>query len=197
MINLIPKSSLEGKYIRLENLEENHFDGLKKIVVEYGERIFIHTHLGGRFEDYFARALAARCPKTHAPFVIRDLITNEYIGMSRLFSEAIQHRICEVGYTWYKPSAWGGPTNPEAKFLIMQHAFETCNLLRVQYSTDLNNLRSQAAIKKLGAKPEGILRKHRILPDGTHRDTPIFSIIDTEWPEVRRELLLRLKTIPE
>jgi len=184
---------LSGKFIRLENLTGDHFDGLNKVVESYGDRIFVHTHLGGTFEEYFERALVARCSSTHAPFVLRDQITNEHIGMTRLFSDAIQHRICEIGYTWYSPSSWGGPTNPEAKFLLMRHAFESCGLLRIQYSTDLKNLRSQAAIKKLGAKQEGILRRHRILPDGTHRDTPIFSIIDTEWPEVSRGLLKRLE----
>jgi len=193
MTNLIVDEPLNGTFIRLENLSDNHFDGLNEIVDEYGERIFVHTHLGGSFEEYFDRALASRCPRTHAPFVLRDQVTGNFIGMSRLFSEAIQHRICEIGYTWYMPSSWGGPTNPEAKFLLMQHAFETCGLLRVQYSTDLRNLHSQAAIKKLGAKAEGVLRRHRILPDGTHRDTPIFSIIDNEWPDVRRGLLQRLE----
>jgi len=180
-----------GTFTRLENLSEAHFDGLKQIVENAGEQIFVHTHLGGPFEQYFDKALAMRSADNHAPFVVRHQDTNEYIGMTRLFSDAPQHKICEIGYTWYHPSAWGGRINPEAKLLLLQHAFETCGMRRVQFSTDLKNLHSQAAIQKLGAKPEGVLRKHRILPDGTRRDTPIFSIIDDEWAEGKQNLSKR------
>jgi RimJ/RimL family protein N-acetyltransferase len=192
MTTLISNETLHGSFVRLENLEEHHFEGLQKVVEKDDKRIFVNSHLGGSFKAYFELALS-RCSEIHAPFVVREQATDNYVGMSRLYSSAIQHRICEIGYTWYAPDFWGGPANPEAKLLLMQHVFETCNLRRVQFSTDVRNLHSQAAIKKLGATLEGVLRCNRILPDGSRRDSPIFSIIDTEWPDVRLKLLQRLE----
>lgn len=193
MPSFIPKSPLAGQHTKLENLSEAHFDGLKAIVTAAGKEIFVHTHLGSTFEEYFEKALKTRCEKSHAPFVLRDQKTNDYIGMTRLFSEALKHKTCEIGYTWYHPSFWGQPVNPEAKFLLLQHAFEHCGMLRVQFRTDTRNLHSRAAIQKLGAKPEGVLRRHRILPDGSRRDSAIFSIIEDEWPQVKQALSTRLK----
>jgi RimJ/RimL family protein N-acetyltransferase len=98
-----------------------------------------------------------------------------------------------AAWTWYAPDVWATTINPECKFLLLQHAFETWGALRVQLKTDIKNTRSQAAIRKLGAQYEGTLRNHRLRPDGTVRDTVMFSIIDREWPDVKAGLLRRLE----
>jgi RimJ/RimL family protein N-acetyltransferase len=98
-----------------------------------------------------------------------------------------------IGWTWYSPEAWGRSVNPEAKLLLLEHAFETWGAVRVALKTDAKNLHSQAAIRKLGAKYEGTLRNHRIRRDGSLRDSVVFSIIDSEWPGVKAALLRRLE----
>jgi RimJ/RimL family protein N-acetyltransferase len=112
--------------------------------------------------------------------------------MSRLFEIDAMHRRCEIGYTWYIPEVWGTSVNPEAKFLLLTHCFETWGAARVQFKTDHENLRSQAAIAKLGAVKEGVLRAHMIRPDGTQRDSVIYSITREEWPGVKAGLKARL-----
>ena len=94
----------------------------------------------------------------------------------------------EIGHTWYNPSVWRTRVNTESKYMLLRYCFESLNLLRVQIKTDLRNERSQAAIARLGAQKEGILRQHRVLYDGYIRDTVMFSIIDKEWPQVKERL---------
>jgi RimJ/RimL family protein N-acetyltransferase len=98
------------------------------------------------------------------------------------------HRRVEIGHTWLAKSAWRTPINTEAKFLLLRHAFETLACNRVQLKTDSRNLRSQAAIERIGAKREGVLRSHMVLPDGHVRDTVMFSILGAEWPAVKARL---------
>src|SRR5256886_17028888 len=95
---------------------------------------------------------------------------------------------------WYAPDAWGGVVNPQAKYLLLRHAFEDWRAIRVALKTDVKNVHSQAAIKKLGARFEGTLRNQRIRPDGSYRDTVMFSIIESEWPPVKARLRKRLAT---
>ena len=98
----------------------------------------------------------------------------------------------EIGWTWYSPSVWGTVLNPECKLLLLAHAFEDWGAVRVQLKTDNNNLRSQRAILKLGAKYEGRLRHHRFRADGTLRDTMMYSILREEWAGVKVSLLARI-----
>jgi len=104
------------------------------------------------------------------------------------------HKGVEVGWTWYARSAWGGIVNPESKLLLLTHAFEDWGAIRLYLKTDSLNERSRSAITRLGAKHEGDLRNHRIRPDGTYRHSSYYSILDTEWPGVKRALLERVKT---
>ncbi|MEL7473330.1 MAG: GNAT family protein [Planctomycetota bacterium] len=103
-----------------------------------------------------------------------------------------EHRGLEIGYTWIAPSRRGGFVNPEMKLLLMRHAFESLGAMRVMLKTDLRNTRSQAAITKLGATREGVLRQHQLMPDGAIRDTVVFSVIDSEWASVKQRLVERL-----
>lgn len=114
------------------------------------------------------------------------------VGSTRFMDIARDSRGVEIGWTWYCPEAWGTRVNPEAKKLLMEHAFETWGAIRVCFKTDSMNHRSRAALLKLGARFEGLLRNHRIRPDGSYRDSAYYSVIDSEWPEVKNGLLARL-----
>lgn len=110
------------------------------------------------------------------------------VGSTRLIDLSETDRGVEIGWTWLTPSVWRTAVNTECKFLLLRYCFEELNLIRVMLKTDSRNMRSQAAITRLGAVKEGVLRNHRILPDGYIRDSVIFSIIDQEWPNVCKHL---------
>jgi RimJ/RimL family protein N-acetyltransferase len=118
--------------------------------------------------------------------------TGEIVGTTRFYEIFPNDRKAAIGYTWLARSAQRTPVNTEAKLLLLTHAFETWQLVRVELITDVRNEQSRAAILRLGAKQEGILRKHLILPSGRVRDSVVFSITDDEWPEVKAGLAARL-----
>jgi hypothetical protein len=128
-------------------------------------------------EAWIAEALAAQESRLEYPFTVVRLADGRVVGSTRYMDVQAASKGVEIGWTWYAPETWGTVVNPEAKFLLLRHAFEAWGAIRVQLKTDLKNLRSQAAIKKLGAKEEGVLRRHRFRRDGTIRDSVIFSII--------------------
>lgn len=121
--------------------------------------------------------------------------TGEAVGVSGYLEIRPPHRALEVGRTWIGRSHQGGRVNPESKYLLLRHAFEDLGAVRVQLKTDLNNLHSQRAIEKLGARREGILRRYQTRSNGTVRDTVMYSIIADEWPEVKAGLEARLAAI--
>lgn len=126
------------------------------------------------------------------PFAVIDPATGRAIGCSSLFIVDGPHGGLEIGFTWYAPSARGTHVNPVSKLLLLAHAFDHHHALRVQLKCDARNERSRAAITKLGAKFEGVLRQHRVLPDGFVRDTAYFSITAQEWPDLRTALNRRI-----
>jgi RimJ/RimL family protein N-acetyltransferase len=186
----IPYQPLEGRYVRLEPLAPEHRAGLEAVGAE--DKIWQFTPRGGTIQQYMDAAYAAVKPDNHLPFVVRFLAEDKLIGMTRLFDISLQHRGAEIGHTWYHPDYWAGKTNPECKFLLLRHGFEVCNLIRVQLKTDMRNKRSQAAMAKMGAKHEGVLRNHMVLPDGRLRDSVYFSVLPDEWPAVKAGLQVRL-----
>ena len=126
------------------------------------------------------------------PFVIVRRDSGQVVGLTSYLDIRENHKGLEIGYTWISTPERGGVTNPEMKFLLLRHAFERLGAIRVQLKTDQRNLHSQAAISKLGAQREGVLRHHMIMPDGHLRDTVVYSIVASEWPEVRHRLIHRL-----
>ncbi|NEA35159.1 GNAT family protein [Streptomyces sp. SID13031] len=114
------------------------------------------------------------------------------VGTSSLTDIDLHNERAHLGYTGYAPAVWGTKVNPAAKLLLLQHAFEDCGFGRVKIQTGLANTRSQAAIAKLGATREGVLRRHMKLADGSWRDTVVFSILADEWPDVRKGLQARI-----
>ena len=149
-------------------------------------------------DSYIRVALEGRADGTAIPFVIQILEPKRIvIGSTRFWNINWQHRNLEIGWTWLSKSWQRTFVNTEAKFLMLSFAFERLNCVRVQFTTDEINKTSCAAILRLGAQQEGILRHDFIMPDGRKRDSVLFSIIDEEWPEVRRGLEEKLMITDE
>ncbi|AZP13697.1 GNAT family N-acetyltransferase [Undibacterium parvum] len=145
---------------------------------------------------YIQTALDGQQAGSVSPYVIVLLSTGQIIGSTRFWKIDRQHRKLEIGSTWIAASWQKTFVNTEAKFLMLSHAFEQMAYVRVQLSTDEINQKSRKAILRLGAKQEGIVRNERIMPDGRKRNSVRFSIIDDEWPEVRRQLQQKLLNDP-
>jgi RimJ/RimL family protein N-acetyltransferase len=188
----LAKVALDGKFVRLEPLEERHREAVRP-AAQYPEIFTVTTSaLGPLYDPYIDNALRRSDSIHDLAFAVLLKAEGRYVGMTRFLNIEEAHRKLEIGSTWYTPSTWGGPVNPECKLLLMRHAFETLKFNRVEYKTDVRNARSRAAILKLGAAQEGIFRKHMIMADGHVRDSVYFSIIDTDWPAVKAGLEKRL-----
>ena len=127
------------------------------------------------------------------PFVVRSTASGDIVGSTRYFNVDAAHRRLEIGHTWYAKRAQRSAVNTECKLLLLTHAFEALHCIAVEFRTHFFNFASRAAIARLGAKQDGILRNHQIMPDGTRRDTVVFSVIDGEWPAVKRNLQFLLE----
>ena len=127
------------------------------------------------------------------PFAVRRLSDDRIVGCTRYFNVETRHRRLEIGHTWYSASAQRSALNTECKLLLLGHAFETLNTIAVELRTHFMNQASRRAIERLGAKLDGILRQHQIAPDGSLRDTCVYSIVAAEWPAVRSNLRWKLE----
>ncbi len=186
--------TLEGKFVRLEPLRKNHADAL----LEAGSKLDWAWMLVplDTMEDVYRRiedGLKAERLNQDYPFVVKLRNEGRLIGSTSYLGVSSQHKRAEIGSTWYSRDVWGTAVNPECKYLLLKHAFEDWNAVRIQLGTHANNVHSQRAILKLGAKFEGRLRNHGIMPDGTVRDAMLYSIIASEWPEVKTRLLKRIE----
>jgi RimJ/RimL family protein N-acetyltransferase len=146
-----------------------------------------------RVERYIATALAGRESSTAMPFVIAMRETGRIVGSTRFWKIDRANRKMEIGHTWLAASVQRSGVNTEAKYLLLSHAFEAMKAVRVQFTTDELNEKSRAAILRIGAKQEGIVRHERIMPDGRVRNSVRFSIIDSEWPGVKATLEARME----
>jgi len=188
---------LQGKHVRLEPMTEAHIPGLAEIGIGqpfwdfmlYGN-IDTVDDMGNWVLDILARAEKG----TDLPFVAIHLASGRVAGATRYLNIMPKDRGLEVGGTWYGVEFQRTPVNTECKYLLLRHAFETLGCIRVQLKTDLRNERSQKAIERIGAVREGVLRNHMILPDGRYRNSVFYSILDTEWSQVKarlEEMLMR------
>ena len=184
---------LENRWVRLEPfapaLKEDVRAALN--VDEAAWAIMVSTAHGRHFDawwDGFAERLAAG---RDTPYAVRRLTDGRIVGTSTLHDLLPSHRRVELGSTFYHPDARGASINPATKRLLLQHAFDS-GVLRVEIITDAINARSQAAIAKLGAVREGVLRRHKVTHTGRVRDTVMFAITDEDWPKVRDGLDARL-----
>ena len=148
-------------------------------------------------DSYIRTALEGRADGTVIPFITQLIEPKSVIGSTRFWKIDWENRKLEIGWTWLAKSWQRTFVNTEAKLLMLGFAFERLNCVRVQFVTDEMNERSCAALLRLGAKQEGIVRHDLIMPDGRKRDSVLFSIIDEEWPDVRRFLEERLKVSSE
>ena len=182
---------LEGSHVRLESLDLSHAEDL--YVVGSDERIWLYmprpklTSVADAHEMIRAAKTAA-ADGSQIPFAIIERKSGRAIGSTRYLDIRREDRGLEIGWTWLGTAYHRTPINTECKYLLLRHAFETLRAMRVQLKTDLRNERSQKAIERLGAIREGVLRKHMILWDGFVRDTVFYSILDDEWPDVRRQI---------
>ena len=189
----LEKITLDGTFVRLEPLEERHRE-LVRPAAQHPEIFTVTTSaLGPLYDPYIDNALKRSADGNELAFVVHHKALGRYVGMTRYLNVEEAHKKLEIGSTWYEPTVWAGAVNPECKLLLMRHAFETLKFNRVEYKTDVRNSRSRAAILKLGATQEGILRKHVIMADGHVRDSVYFSIVDSEWLAAKAGLEKRLK----
>lgn len=191
---LLGPVTLTGRAVRLEPLRQDHAPGL----LEAGRAPRVFEHLTAapdtqaNMADYIEAAMQAEAEGRECAFAVVALDGGRVLGTTRYLWVDHHNRTTEIGWTWYAPDAWGTAVNPECKLLLLRHAFQDWRAIRVCLNTDILNLHSQAAIRKLGAKEEGTLRNERIRRDGSYRDTVVFSIIESEWPEVEAGLERRL-----
>jgi RimJ/RimL family protein N-acetyltransferase len=183
--------TLTGRHARLEPLGESHLASL----LRHGADAEIWRWMPTLRDDpresvraWFERARAATERGEVVAWAIVDVANGEAVGGTTYLDIALADKRVEIGSTWHAKAVWRSAINTECKFLLLRHAFETLGCNRVQLKTDLRNERSQAAIARLGAVREGVLRSQMVMPDGWVRDTVMFSIIAREWPAVKARL---------
>ncbi len=194
MIDLKP-AVLEGRGIRLEPLTEAHHDGLAAAAADgrLWELWFTSVPAPDGVHGYIADALAGQKQGHMLPWAVRDLESGAVIGSTRYHDIVPAIDRVEIGYTWYAQSRQRTAVNSTCKLLLLEHAFDTLGCQVVGLRTDNFNFRSQRAIEALGAKRDGVIRHHLPRRDGTARDTFMYSILASEWRDVRRHLELRLR----
>ncbi|MFT4940851.1 MAG: RimJ/RimL family protein N-acetyltransferase [Paraglaciecola sp.] len=146
-------------------------------------------------DGYITQALADKEIGRAMPFVVVENITGRVLGCTRFCNAVAEHRRLEIGYTWYAKSCQRTSVNTQCKLLLLSHAFENLNTIAVEFRTHWHNQKSRNAIARLGAKQDGVLRNHLIEADGAFRDTVVFSIINSEWPSVKKSLQFNLANI--
>ncbi|WP_166267762.1 GNAT family N-acetyltransferase [Marinobacter caseinilyticus] len=139
-------------------------------------------------EQYLASALSEQSQGRALPFVVVDNASGNVIGSTRFCNATPQHRRVEIGYTWYAQRFQRSAVNTECKYLLLGHAFEHLSAIAVEFRTHWHNRASREAIARLGAKQDGVLRNHQIESEGGFRDTVVFSILESEWPVVKKGL---------
>jgi RimJ/RimL family protein N-acetyltransferase len=188
--------TLEGQYVRLEPLTMAHEAPLISAAADgelWNTTVTIIPGPEG-MRAYIQAALTGQAEGRELPFAIINKDSKQVAGTTRFYEISRLDRKAAIGYTWLAKSAQRTPINTEAKLLLLTHAFESWRCVRVELITDVLNEQSRAAILRLGAKQEGILRKHLILPSGRIRDSVFFSITDDEWPEVKAGLMKKLNS---
>jgi len=192
-MDLTPKL-LSGHFIDLEPLAEAHRDGLRA-AAQTDREIFSYmpSNIADTFDAWFDWSLNEAGPILgEMVFVVRRLADNTLVGSSRYLNISTAEPKVEIGHTWYMPEAQGTYVNLEAKLLLMQYAFEELGCARVELKTDARNARSRRAMEKMGAKFEGILRKHMRISETYVRDSAYFAVIDDDWQDVKAGLESRL-----
>ena len=187
--------TLTGTSVELRPLQQEHAQALLDAAAHGQLWNMTLTVVPGpdTIDGYIATALAGRAAGTVMPFVIVLRESGVIVGSTRFWKIDRANRKLEIGHTWLSESAQRSAVNTEAKYLLLSHAFDAMQCVRVQFTTDELNDKSRAAILRIGAKQEGVVRHERIMPDGRKRNSVRFSIIDDEWPRVKALLEEKLK----
>jgi RimJ/RimL family protein N-acetyltransferase len=194
MIKVEPVT-LMGRIVRLEPLSEAHIPDLAKVGLD--KKIWLYMRYGEvetveQLSTWVHELLDLQAQDTDLPFAVIHLASGAAIGCTRYLNIDPFNRSLEIGGTWYGVDYQGTLVNPECKYLLLKHAFEQLECIRVWFKTDLRNQRSQRALEKLGVIKEGVLRNHMILPDGYIRDSVVYSLLPDEWPQVKLKLEAQL-----
>jgi RimJ/RimL family protein N-acetyltransferase len=185
--------TLEGPHAKLEPLKHEHHDGLVAAVKDGGLWDLWYTSVPhpDKMKDEIDRRLALQGSGSMLPFTVRRP-DGAIAGMTTYMNVDTPNKRVEIGSTWYCKAVQRSPLNTQCKLLLLQHAFEKLNCIAVEFRTHFFNQQSRTAIARLGAKQDGILRNHSVAPNGTLRDTVVFSIINAEWPTVKAHLSYQL-----
>lgn len=191
-----PPVTLEGRHVRLVPLEPDHASPLLKVAGD--PEIWTWVRYGAldtpaRMQEQLRRLLIDQETGEGLPFTVLLRDGEVPIGMTRFLGISREDRAVEIGGTWYAKPYWRTAVNTECKFLLLRYAFEAEDTHRVQLKTDVNNLRSQRAIERIGAVREGVLREHLLLGSGRFRSSVFYSVLVSEWPSVKAELLRKLE----
>lgn len=186
--------TLSGELVTLEPLSMDHHEGLVEAVSDGELWNLWYTRIPRpeRMAEEIERRLGMQRAGSMLPFTVRRTGTGEVLGMTTYCNINSETPKVEIGYTWNRASTQRTGTNAESKLLLLAHAFEALECTAVEFRTHWMNHQSREAIARLGAKQDGVLRGDVRMPDGTVRDTVVFSVIASEWPMVRSHLLYRL-----
>jgi RimJ/RimL family protein N-acetyltransferase len=181
---------LNSDVVRLVPLQKQHRDELVNAAADgkLWTLWFTSVPSESSIDDYIETALQDKKLGRSLPFVVIEKSTNKVIGSTRFCHADPKNKRLEIGYTWYAKRYQRSAINSHCKRLLLQHAFETLDVIAVEFRTHWHNQKSRSAIARLGAKQDGVLRNHQKMSDGSYRDTVVFSIIDQEWPVVRKSL---------
>ena len=187
--------TLKGKHATLEPLVREHEADLRRAAAdgELWRLWYTSVPEPDKTAPYIDAALKMREDLGAMPFAVRDSAAGDIVGCTRYFNVDAANRRLEIGHTWYAKRAQRSAINTECKLLLLTHAFEKLKCIAVEFRTHWFNHASREAIARLGAKQDGVLRNHQISPDGSYRDTVVFSIIESEWPAVKRHLIFLLE----
>lgn len=184
---------LRGDLVTLEPMAPDHHDDL--VTAARDGELWRLSFTSVPQPAAMAARIAAHAERQAAgsmlPFTVRYTPTGEVVGSTTFLNAAAEHHRVEIGYTWYAARFQRSGVNAETKLLMLTHAFETWDCVAVEFRTHWLNHRSRGALERLGAKLDGVLRSHQIMPDGSLRDTAVYSIVAAEWPAVRAELRQR------
>ncbi|WP_328360654.1 GNAT family N-acetyltransferase [Mycobacterium sp. NBC_00419] len=181
-------------WVTLEPLGDNHIDEIAAAAADgdVGALWFTAAPSPDTAAAWAAKMHDLQEADEGVTYVVRRRTDGVVVGSTSLFHVDAANRRLEIGYTWYSASARRSGVNTETKLVLLTHAFEQLGCVAVEFRTHFFNQDSRAAIERLGAKLDGILRSHQLLPDGSRRDTVVYSILDIEWPAVRNNLTFRL-----
>lgn len=190
MINMSEEICLKGIHCTLVPLSHDHHDALVDSVRdgELSRLWYTFVPEPQKMKENITLRLSMQAEGSMYPFTVIDNRSGKPVGMTTYLNIDKLHRRLEIGGTWYRQSVQRTGLNTECKQLLLMHAFETINCIAVEFRTHAFNKQSQRGIERIGAKLDGILRNHMIMPDGTLRDTYVYSIISSEWPTVKSHL---------